>query len=274
MDVTIYAGNAGDRNERGMRGAVDIGRSIAARFGVQTETIREAVPLCQGGWREQLLAATPNLRLLAERVSRCMKADKGVVLTMGRCAAGIATLPIIAQYFPEASIIWFDAHGDSNLPMTGDAADMGYLGGMVITGAAGEWETGFGSGVELRNVILVGSRDLDPPELDRIASGQIKLVPVGPNLSERLKWAIGSRPAYIHLDCDVMDAGLLATEYQVPDGLSWLELRAAFEALAECEVIGLEIAEYEATWADGRPSDLAPLLAAIDPILKKLMPIK
>lgn len=54
----------------------------------------------------------------------------------------------------------------------------------------------------------------------------------------------------IHRDCDVLDAGLLATEYRSPNGLSYADLHEAFALLANHEVLGLEIAEYEASWPD------------------------
>jgi arginase len=145
-----------------------------------------------------------------------------------------------------------------------------YLGGMVISAAAGAWDSGFGSGLQWNNVILVGSRDLDPPEQERIESGQVKLVTVGPDIGHRLTEAIGNRSVYIHLDCDVLDAGLLATEYQVKDGLSWQDLHEAFQALSHCDIIGLEVAEYESAWPDGRPNNATPLLKAIEPLLATL----
>lgn len=92
---------------------------------------------------------------------------------------------------------------------------------MAITGAAGEWDTGFEDDLNLANVILVGARDLDPPEKHRIDRGQITLVPLGPNLLPQLEKAVGGHRLYIHLDCDVLDARLIATEYQSPYGLSF-----------------------------------------------------
>ena len=53
---------------------------------------------------------------------------------------------------------------------------------MVLTGAAVLWETALGSSLELSNVILVGARDLDPPERDLICPGKITLVPPGESL--------------------------------------------------------------------------------------------
>jgi arginase len=267
MEITIYAGNAGDRNHRGMCGAVDLGTAIAKSYGVPARMIADTVKPVEGGWAEQLQAATPNLRLLARCVAERLDAGDRMMLTMGRCAASIATLPLVARRFPDAAIVWFDAHGDCNVPIEGCATDVNYLGGMVITGAAGEWDTGFGRGVDLANIILVGARDLDPPELVRIDAGQIRLVPVGAGLGPRLTEAIGGRRVYVHLDCDVLNAGLLATEYQVPGGLQWIELRDAFESLAAHELVGLEITEYEASWPGGEPNDSSQLISAMHPIL-------
>lgn len=154
------------------------------------------------------------------------------------------------------------------MPVEGGVTD--YLGGMVISGAAGEWDTGFGREVDLGNVILVGARDLDPPEQVRIDAGQIRLVRVGAGLGSRLKDAIGGRRVYVHLDCDVLDSGLLATEYQVPGGLQWTDLLDAFESLAAHELVGLEITEYEASWPGGKPNDPSQLLSAMQPVLAML----
>jgi arginase len=271
VSLIIYAGNAGDRNERAMRGAVSLGGRIAADFGVEASVVGSAGPVIEGGWYAQLQAASANLGLLSAAVAEQLKADNRLALVMGRCAASIATLPLIARTYPDAAIVWFDAHGDSNIPMREPASDMSYLGGMVITGAAGEWSTGFGDDLDLANVVLVGARDLDPPEQRRVDLGQIKLVPVGPKLSDRLRTAINGRRVYVHLDCDVLDAGLLATEYQSPQGLSLHDLRVAFEVLAEHAPCGLEITEYEGWWPDGRASPPDKLLSAIRPLLQQLL---
>lgn len=268
--MVIYAANAGDRNERGMRGAVELGSLIAARMDVVPQMIGTASLVVQGGWADQLAAAAANLGELAAELGRNLDDGECTVLIMGRCAASIVTLPQVARRHPDAAIVWFDAHGDCNFPAADGAMDQQYLGGMVMTGAAGEWMTGFGDELDLANVVLVGARDLDQPERERIASGQIAFVGGGPDLADRLMTAIGDRSVYVHLDCDVLDAGLLATEYQSPDGLSYAELKSAFDALARHDVVGFEIAEYESHWPDGRSNDASGLLHAIDPLLSAL----
>jgi len=269
--VTIYLGNAGDRNSRAAPGAIALGEAIADRYGADIERVGQRVSRVDGGWALQLAVALPNLRRLAAHVAERLDSGGAPVLTLGRCAASLATLPVIASRYPDAAIVWFDAHGDSNAPAADGSTDAGYLGGMVLTGAAGEWRTGLGGGLDLGNVILVGSRDLDPPEQARVDQGQIALVPPGPLLGPRLERAVGGRRVYVHLDCDVMTAGLLATEYQVADGLDWSDLEEAFRVLAASMPIGLEVAEYEAAWPDGEPNDPTRLLAAIAPVLTSLL---
>ena len=68
----------------------------------------------------------------------------------------------------------------------------------------------------------------------------------------------------------MLDAGLLATEYQSPGGLSFDDLRDAFNVLARHDVLGLEVTEYEGCWPDGRASSPDRLLDAIQPVLDVL----
>ena len=93
------------------------------------------------------------------------------ITTMGRCAAGLATIPAVTRHHGQACVVWFDAHGDSNLP---SSSSVPYLGGMVITGAAGHWDSGLGGGLSMSNVVLVGARDLDPHERQLIDSGVLR----------------------------------------------------------------------------------------------------
>jgi arginase len=122
--------------------------------------------------------------------------------------------------------------------------------------------------LSLSNVVLVGARDIDPAERALIDAGAPQLVAPGANLTARLRAAIGNSPVYIHIDCDVLDPGTVPTEYSAPGGLSLSDLRSACATLAGNEIIGLEVAELEAT---GKVSeDIAcamKLLDALQPLL-------
>jgi arginase family enzyme len=182
-----------------------------------------------------------------------------------RCAVALATLPVVARNYPDACVVWLDAHADLNTPETSTS---GYLGGMAISGAAGLWPSGLGGELALKNVILVGVRDIDPAERDLIDAHGVQLIPQQENLASTIVDAIGGRPVYVHLDCDVLNSGIVPSDYQVDGGLTLPDLRRISEALADGEIVGVEIAEFQYAWEEGGlPVSPAELLDAIAPLV-------
>lgn len=267
-DLIVFAGRTADRNPRAMRGSVAMGTALAERLGTPFRQIGKYEPPLMAQWDEELAAARPTLRILGRALEESLLQGRVPVTTLGRCASSLATLPVVARYRPDALILWFDAHGDCNLP---EQSTTGYLGGMVLTGASGRWDTGLGSSLDMTNVVLVGSRDLDPAERELISSGTIRWVAAGPNVPQSLDAAIGGRPLYIHLDCDVLDAGIVPTEYPVPGGLSLDYLRRIAARMADNPIIGLEIAEFESEWAGtGKPGDAHLVVDCLEPLLDRI----
>lgn len=265
LAMTTFLARVGDRNPRGMEGAGVLGKAIATRLQIQATQLGEPLPPLGTRWESELEAARPALQSLSQAYDAMLARGAKPLTVMGRCASGLATLPQVVRHRPDACVVWFDAHGDSNTPAT---SATGYLGGLVIAGAAGLWDSGLGHGLQWANVVLVGARDLDPPEQKLIDAGVLRLVPAGPNLAARLDEAVQGRPVYVHLDCDVLEPGLVPTEYSVADGLSFADLRAACGVLARSEVIGLEIAEFEARWAEtGEAASPTALIDALQPLL-------
>lgn len=265
--LTLFSGRAGDRNDRAIPGARLVAETLSAVTGLPLRQVGRPQPSLAAGWETELAAATPELLDLQRGLADSFAKGNRPLIAMGRCAAGLGTLPAVAAAHPDAAIVWFDAHGDCNAP---EFSTSGYLGGMILTGAAGRWDSGLGAGLDLANVVLVGARDLDPCERALIESGVIALVPPGPGLAERLRKAVAGRKAYVHLDCDVLNPGLVPTEYAVEHGLSFEELREACAVITETGVVGAEIAEFEIAWADGRRGDAAPLVAALAPLLQSV----
>ena len=243
-----------------------LGAALARRFNLPTTFVGiPRPPLATMAWDEQLTAARGDLHAFADALNTQFARGERCVTAMGRCAAGLATIPVVVRHHPNACVVWFDAHGDSNLP---SSSAVPYLGGMVITGAAGHWDSGLGSGLALSNLLLVGARDLDPHERQLIESGVLKVITPGPRLVERLSAAVGERDVYVHLDCDVLEPGLVPIEYQVPGGLSFEDLRACATELAKRKIVGVEISEFESEWLDGRPGSPDRLIDAIAPLIK------
>jgi arginase len=72
-------------------------------------------------------------------------------------------------------------------------------------------------------------------------------------------------------DLDVLDPGIVPTEYRVPGGLSLMDLERAAARLARNPLIGLEIAEFESEWVEnGRPGEPDRIVSALWPLLGPL----
>jgi arginase len=266
LPLLLFAGRAGDRNARAIPGAAMLADALAKASQRLVERIGTPAEPLGVRYDVELQAALADLRLLHEATAKAL-ATAPLLACLPRCAAALATLPAVAQARPDACVVWFDAHADSNVP---EHSTSGYLGGLVLTGATGLWHTGLGSGLSLSQVVLVGSRDLDPFERALVDNGALALVTPGLGLASRLRAAIRSRPCYVHVDCDVLDVGLVPTEYQVPGGLTFNDLHDACTVVSEQEVVGVEVAEFEATWPDGSPGDCADVVEALSPLLQRL----
>ncbi len=220
-------------------------------------------------WKNELELALPDLLELSDHYTNILNNSGLPITAMPRCAVGLATIPVVAKYIPDLCLVWFDAHADLNTP---DTSITGYLGGMVIAGAAGLWESGLGAGFNLDNLILVGTRDWNRAEITTAQKYTIKVIDHNEAGSASLLEAIAGRPVYIHIDCDVLDAGIIPSEFQVPQGMNLHRLQSFAESLATCGVIGIEIAEFENVWADkAEPASPAKLLQALKPLLLKLI---
>jgi len=265
--LNIFEGRAGDRNDRAMKGAVVLGNALASVAGVKPTRIGTQQPPLSANWAIELEAARPGLAELRDLIASELNQSLYPLTCIGRCAAGLGTLPAVARAYPEAAIVWIDAHADTNSP---EHTTTDYLGGMVSSGAAGIWDTGLGSGLNLSNVILVGCRDLDPIEKSLIDQGITKLLQFGPDFSAHLRSALAGRDVYVHLDCDVLDPGIVPSEFQVPNGLSLRDLAAVCGAIAQHHVLGLEISEFEATWPNGTSGDPKLIVTAIEALLTKM----
>jgi arginase len=266
--LTAYRGRAGDRNDLAAPGALSVTAALAQRVQCEPIIIGEPAPALNTHWRAELAAALPALRALAARHTDVFLRGHRPLTVNTRCAASLATLPVLARHRADACVVWFDAHADFNTPATSAS---GYLGGMAISGPAGLWDCGLGQGLRMSNVVLVGSRDIDPAEQRLIDTGLVRLVSPGAQLAARLTDAIAGRPVYVHLDCDVLNPGIVPTDFAVEGGLSLAELRQACTAIAVHELIGMEIAEFQGAWrAGGEPVSALPLLDAVVPLLDAL----
>ena len=257
-----FAGRAGDRNDRAMVGSGMLSQELSLRLAAPVDTIGASRPPLSVDWATALDAAMPQLRVMQVHVEQQLSAGRRPVIALGRCAVALATLPAVARMRPDVVVVWLDAHADLNTPVT---TPTGYLGGLAFAGALGFWNSGLGAGLSTSQAVLAGARDLDPPEHRVIHESGIALVGIGERFADRLSAAIAGRPVYVHIDCDVLEPGIVPTEYAVPGGLSLQQLSETAAVLASTELVGLEIGELE--HSERRPAAVRPLLDALDPLL-------
>ena len=73
----------------------------------------------------------------------------------------------------------------------------------------------------------------------------------GNDLASDLSNAIAGRPVYVHLDCDVLNPGIVPTDFVVQGGMSLDDLHICAAVIAEHDFVGIEIAEFQSTWETG-----------------------
>lgn len=141
----------------------------------------------------------------------------------GCCCAHLGAIRGLAARHARLAVVWLDAHGDLNTPETSPS---GNLWGMPLRMAIDE------EGVRPDDVALVGARDLDPPERDYLAAHGID-----DDLSRALD---GADAAYVALDVDVLEPGLLATFMPAPGGLDLDDVeRLLLEVASRAPVAGM-----------------------------------
>lgn len=262
--VVHFAGRVGDHNDSAMAASPRLAEVLARHFDATPVVIGAPRPARSAQWDVELESSRDELRQLGAHVDAVLAGGAKPVVALSRCAAALATLPAVARHRPDAVVVWFDAHADINTPAS---TESGYLGGLALSGPLGLWDSGLGAGLAADRTVLAGTRDIDAPELETIETSALALVPPGDGFAERLEAAVAGRPVYVHIDCDVLDPGIVPTDYRVPNGLGLPDLAGAASALARCETVGIEIGELE-TRTGGE--DLDPLLEALAPLLDRL----
>ncbi len=119
-------------------------------------------------------------------------------------------------------------------------------------------------------VVLAGVRELDDRE--RVALERSDATVIGASTVETLvavSNALERSPVFIHLDLDVMDPEHFPAQFPAPGGLAPERLLDVLEAVAgECELVGLEIAAFEAPDdPDERSAAAAVAVEVVEPLL-------
>ncbi|MBN8867267.1 MAG: arginase family protein [Solirubrobacterales bacterium] len=268
VEIIVSRGRVGDRTPGAIAGAELTAAAISGRLGAPAHEVGSPTPPARDDWSESLPQAREHLVELGERVDGAIGRGNLPLLVTNTCSASLASLPVMARRHPEAILLWVDAHGDFNTPET---TASGYLGGMVLAAACGLWESGHGAGLDPRDIALIGARDVDPPEAELIRRHGVELIPPGEADPARIAELCGDRPVWIHIDWDVLEPGFVPAGYRVPGGLVPREIARLLAGLDPDRIVGLELAEFEASGEAGRDQEaIASILEAVGELLDGL----
>jgi arginase len=196
---------------------------------------------------------------VADAVSALSAAGSCPVVVCGDCCTALGVVAGLQAAGRTVGIVWFDAHGDVQTPET---TASGYLGGMPLRLLAGYRPELIAARLGLRpvpeeHVLLVGARNLDPPEVSYLAGSAIQRLDVADLDAADLP----DVPLYVHVDLDVLEPREVSgLRYPVPGGPTAGQLTDTLRVLlATGRVAALGIA---CTWHAGHRAAerLRPLL--------------
>lgn len=268
FNIILSQGRVADKTPGAIKGAALTADALMAHFDAKLTTIGSPSPSKKDDWTESLPQAKATLNGLASAVSETLETKKFPIMVANTCPASIATLPIVAAKHPDAVVLWVDAHGDFNTP---DTTDSGYLGGMVLAAACGLWQSGHGAGLKSDQIIVLGGRDIDESEAALMQKANVEIIPPAQANPQNILRAIAGRKVWIHIDWDSIEPGFVSAAYKVPDGLLPEQLKQILDVLPVEQVLGLELAEFEASDDDTLNSEaVATIIETISPLLSKI----
>jgi arginase len=215
-------------------------------------------------FRDTVSASFAVCRDLARLVRQAVDHGEFPFVLAGGCDATKGVL----SGFDHAStgVVWFDAHGDFNTP---ESTISGYFPGMslaVITGhcyRAAWTQIGDSEPVPENATLLIGVRDLDPAERERLEASAIEVVPwrggqPQADIHEALdRLGAHVREVYLHVDIDALDPAVAAgvVDRPVPGGLSLEQAEEAIRAVTTRFALrAVDLAVYNPDLDEGGPN--------------------
>lgn len=206
--------------------------------GHEVETVPLRLP--ESFFPAEVTAAVELHRRIARAVAEARNDGRLPITLAGNC--NHAALGTLAALSPEpVGVVWLDAHADFNTPAT---TPSGFLDGMALAMATGE---AYAQALEAvpghrplaaKNIVLLGARDVDPAEEDRLGASEVRWLKVEAlreiGMESALADALADLPEtiYLHVDLDVLDVSVAQVNpFAAPGGLTVEELRTVVETV-------------------------------------------
>jgi arginase len=202
---------------------------VPRAWGRGGESMAEAARWIQLPYPEAGIVDEPSLEEQTLAVASDLP-DRPLVVG-GCCCAHVGAIEGLAARHERLGVIWLDAHGDLNTPETSPSGnEWGMPLRMAIDSGA----------VRPRDVALVGARNLDPPEVDFIASSGVQ---TGSGAADRVLDEVDC--VYVALDADSLDAAEVASFMPEPGGLPLAAVEELFARLArDATVVGAGLSAF------------------------------
>jgi arginase len=267
IQLPYDSGRFGERMGRGPIALLDSGlaehlRSVGNEVDVASVRLSEGLHTETNALVELQGLAVPLIRDAIERQAR-------PIILSGNC--GTAALSAMAALDPRSTgIIWFDAHADFNTPETSPSGFLDGMGLAILTGRCwrrlAERFESFQPVLDSQ-VIQIGVREKDPPEVQLLQESGIKQIPTVAlaELPEVLR-QLGTNTVYVHVDLDVIDTSEgRANGWACGGGLSLNQLRDALELIGcGASIVAGAVTCYDpAVDADGRIGRAIPRIVEL-----------
>jgi len=235
--------------------------SILTRDVIEIDMLDDLPPLTNGVYARA--KNLPQVKMVCENLSQAVRkvleCGNIPVVLQGEDSAvigvGYGISPIVDEPF---GVVYFDSHGDLNTPETTPSGCFYGMGLAHLLGYGHPELLTLNDGMPVlkpEDIVLIGTRDLDPGEIDLIREKRIITYSpqdVGDRLGEilseiELKFRKrGIKKIYYHADQDVIDPSLSgATLYTIPDGLYPIEMCKIVDYLTNIfETIAISISNY------------------------------
>jgi arginase family enzyme len=253
LSVVVLRCRTSDRTAGGARGAQALGLALDP----DARIIGTAGEPRIAGFADDLRDSRGCILEAGGQVEDALAAGRRPLLLASDCSICLTTLSAVLRHAADAHVLWLDAHGDFNTPAT---TPSGFLGGMCLAAACGRWDAGLESPpIDPARVVMCGVRDLDGGE--RV---ELELAGVRIERPSRIADALRAQRVYVHLDLDVLDPGVLPSQFEAQHGMSDTGLRTLLREVARsCDVLGAEVTAFEAPEEPDERARRAELVAGV-----------
>ncbi|NFY74206.1 arginase [Staphylococcus aureus] len=186
---------------------------------------------------------------LNKEVSASIENNRFPLVLGGDHSIAVGSVSAISKHYNNLGVIWYDAHGDLNIPEESPSGNIHGMPLRILTGEGPKELLELNSNViKPENIVLIGMRDLDKGERQFIKDHNIKTFTMSDIDKLGIKEVIENTIEYLKsrnvdgvhlsLDVDALDPiETPGTGTRVLGGLSYRESHFAFELLHQSHLI-------------------------------------